>query len=169
MGEASILDMIRKSSLYRRILGEGVKAGELREAREILIKQGTRRFGEANPSTSAALALIDDIHRLEAMCDGMIEPELRGWDDLFRDFSPPPDEPNLSSTCERIFREGREIGRLQVLRRLLRRAGARRFGAPHLETSRRIQDIQDPARLEAMAERLVDEDLETWTDLLSEA
>ncbi len=169
MRESPIFHLIRQSHLYQRTLGEGVKVGELRQARELLIRLGTRRFGDANPSTIAALEMIQDVERLEALNEKMIEPELRDWDDLFRGYSSPPDEPNLSSTCEKILREGREMGRLQVTRRLLRHVGARRFGEPNLETARKLLAIDEIGQLETLAEHLVDDDLESWTDLLNEA
>ena len=77
MSEFLNLQAIRQTDLYQRILGEGVRLGELREARELLMRLGTMRFGEINPSTLAALELIQDIKPLEALCDRMIEPELR--------------------------------------------------------------------------------------------
>lgn len=162
-----LLQRIKQTPLYQRTLAEGVRIGELKEARALLIRQGMKRFGEIPASTLVALEMIQEIDQLEALCDLMVEPDLRCWDDLFRGFRSPPDEPNPSSTCERILKEGREIGRIQMVRRLLQRVGSRKFGTLDIENARRVRAIQDLDQLEALAERLVDDGPRTWTDFLN--
>jgi hypothetical protein len=168
MRDSPFFQMMRQTDLYQRILGAGVKVGELRALRELLIRQGSKRFGAAGHAVRAVLELIQDVETLESLCDRMIDPERRSWDDLFRESFTEPDEPNPSTTCEAILREGREIGRFQVARRVLRRVGAKRFGEPVYQTSRRLLAIEDIGRLESLVERLLDEDRKSWTDLLGE-
>src|SRR5262249_53023952 len=106
MRDTLLFQQIRQPPLDQRILGEAERLGEIREARELLIRQGTKRFGEVNASTLVALDMIQDVDRLEGLCDLVIEPDLRCWDDLFRGYRLTPDEPSLSTTCERIIEEG---------------------------------------------------------------
>jgi DNA-binding ferritin-like protein (Dps family) len=168
MPDSPFFQMMKQTELYQRILGAGVKVGELKELRELLFLLGSKRFGAAGHAVRAVLELIQDVETLESLCDRMIDPERRSWDDLFRESFTQPHEPDPSTTCEAILREGREIGRFQVVRRVLRRVGAKRFGEPIYEISRRFHAIQDIDRLEALVERLLDDDLKTWTDLLGE-
>lgn len=169
MLDPSILQRIKQTDLYRRILADGVKDGELRKTRELLLRQGTRRLGQINPSSLAALGMIADLGRLESLSDRMIDPEIRCWDDLFRGFPFNPEERQLSTTHEKILREGRERGEARAVRRALRRVGTRRFGEPDAETTRELLAIQEIGRLVDLAERLVDKDLGSWTDLLNQA
>ncbi len=164
--------LMKESMLYQMVLGEGVRAGEIRAVRRVLILQGSRKFGEPAPAVVAALNLIQDVDRLEALCDRVIEPNSRDWDDLIRGswfLREEEEAPHPSVTYEKILREGREIGRFQVARRILRRVGTERFGEPDKAAATCLREIEDVDRLESLAERVVDFDLETWDDLLREA
>jgi predicted transposase YdaD len=74
-----------------------------------------------------------------------------------------------SDTYQAILDEGREEGwskgRVDGLQRALLRLGRKRFGEPDQETRQTISDIQDPARLEVLTERLLD--VTTWDELLA--
>jgi hypothetical protein len=67
-----------QSTTYQRIL----KEGRLREARQFLRRLGTRRFGEPDPSSAAALEGIQDVNHLEALGERALLPEVKGWQDL---------------------------------------------------------------------------------------
>jgi hypothetical protein len=163
---------MKESMLYQTILGQGVRVGEIRAARRVLILLGSRKFGEPGPAVVAALNLIQDVDRLETMCDRLIEPNTRDWDDLFRGswfLREAEEAPHPSVTYEKILREGREIGRFQVARRILRRVGTGRFGEPDKATASCLREIEDGDRLESLGEKLVDFELKTWDELLREA
>jgi hypothetical protein len=64
---------MKESSTYQAILQEGEARGEVRgevrEARKLLRKFGERAFGPPDAQTAAAIEQIDDLARLEALCD----------------------------------------------------------------------------------------------------
>jgi hypothetical protein len=49
-----------------------------------LLRQGTKRFGEPNPATIAALEAIQDIDRLGALGERILDPNIQDWNDLLR-------------------------------------------------------------------------------------
>ena len=65
---------MQESTTYQRILSEGRNEGRdegrITEARRMLLRQGTKRFGDPDPATVAALEVIEDIDRLEARENG---------------------------------------------------------------------------------------------------
>ena len=69
---------MRESSTFMAILDEG----RIDEARKIIFRQGRLRFGEPGAIVQTTLEGIEDIGRLESMCDRMLEaaswPELLG-------------------------------------------------------------------------------------------
>jgi hypothetical protein len=62
--------------------------------------------------------------------------------------------------------EGREEGRAEEARRVLRLQGETKFGPPDATTRTAVQNINDLARLEALAVRL--ESAGSWQDLLAQ-
>jgi predicted transposase YdaD len=64
---------MKESSTYQAILSEGEAEGRLKEARALLLRVGTRRFGY--PPTSVALAIesIADLDRLEALHEQIVD------------------------------------------------------------------------------------------------
>ena len=73
---------MQESTTYQAILREGRKEGRITEAQQVLIRQGTRRFGKPGAAISAALEAIRDVERLEALCERIIDPDVRDWDNL---------------------------------------------------------------------------------------
>lgn len=63
---------MRESTTYQAILAE--------EARAILFRQGTKRFGPPSTETRAAIEAVTEIERLEALADRLLDVE--SWDDL---------------------------------------------------------------------------------------
>ena len=75
---------MQQSSTYERILREG----RLEEARRILRRQGTQRYGEPDLMTSEALEAIVDVDRLEALGDKIIRPDITSWGELLKGGEP---------------------------------------------------------------------------------
>lgn len=75
---------MKESTTYQRILREGREEGRVTEAHRFLIRLATKRFGEPDADTIAALEAIQDSDRLEALGEKLLEGELHGWDDLQR-------------------------------------------------------------------------------------
>ncbi len=79
---------MRESSTYQAILEEGMAEGRDRgraegraqEARTLLLRLGTRRFGEPAPDISAAVRSISDVDRLEALTERVLDAS--DWTDL---------------------------------------------------------------------------------------
>ncbi len=67
---------MRESSTFMAILDEG----RVDEARKIILRQGRLRFGEPGSTVLSAIEGIEDIDRLELMCDRMIQ--ATSWQDL---------------------------------------------------------------------------------------
>jgi predicted transposase YdaD len=83
---------MRESTTYQAILREGRQEGimegrlegRLDQARRILLRQGTKRFGEPDATTVATIEAIKDVGRLETMVDRLVDGEIHVWDDLLR-------------------------------------------------------------------------------------
>ncbi len=60
---------------------DGVIEGRLNEARRLVLRQVTRRFGEPDGAT---LQAIQDIDQLETLVARVFEPRVRDWDNLLR-------------------------------------------------------------------------------------
>jgi hypothetical protein len=81
---------MRESTTYQAVLREGRDEGrnegriEGRVAGEqrMLLRQGTKRFGEPDAATIAAIEAIQDIDRLEALGDRIVDMGIQTWDEL---------------------------------------------------------------------------------------
>ena len=74
------IQTMRESTTYQAILREGRITGE----QQLLLRQGTKRFGEPDATTVAAIEAIQDIDRLGALGERILDPGVRDWDDLLR-------------------------------------------------------------------------------------
>src|SRR3954447_2237409 len=74
------IQTMRESTTYQAILREGRITGE----QKLLLRQGTKRFGEPDAMTAAAIEAIQDIDRLEALGERILDTGIRDWDDLLR-------------------------------------------------------------------------------------
>jgi predicted transposase YdaD len=81
---------MHESTTYQAILREGLNKG-LEEGRvegritgeqQVLIRQGTKRFGKPNAAILAAIEAVRDVERLEALCERIIDSDVRDWDKL---------------------------------------------------------------------------------------
>jgi predicted transposase YdaD len=87
---------MRESTTYQAILregreeglmegrNEGLIQGRVEEARRMLLMLGEVRCGTPDEATRAAVEAIQDIDRLEALCERILDPGLRDWSGLLR-------------------------------------------------------------------------------------
>jgi hypothetical protein len=77
---------MKESDTYLAILEEGEARGEKKfrtdEARRILLRLGSRRFGAPDAATQAAVEAITFLERLEQMADRILEVE--SWQELLK-------------------------------------------------------------------------------------
>ena len=59
---------------------EGMEKGRIEEARNFILRLGTKRFGPITPDAQTALEALNDISRLEALGDRLLEVET--WAEL---------------------------------------------------------------------------------------
>jgi hypothetical protein len=70
---------MKEFATYQAIIEEG----RVEEARAILLRQGTKRFGPPAPQARAALEAITAIDRLELLSERLLDVE--SWDELLAD------------------------------------------------------------------------------------
>jgi len=73
---------VKDSTTYQKILRDGRAEGRIDEARRILLRLGTKRFGEPEAAARASLDDIRDIDRLEALGERLFDAEVSDWVDL---------------------------------------------------------------------------------------
>lgn len=87
--EETVADLLRgvramhESSTYQAILAEGRAEGRATEAREVLLRLGTKRFGPPDRRTRAALRRLTGLRRLEQLTDRLLDVE--SWDALLEE------------------------------------------------------------------------------------
>jgi predicted transposase YdaD len=76
---------IEESSVYQGILAKGEARGEAKgrveDARAILIRHGTKKFGPPNEQARAQIAALSDLDRLHDLVDRVLD--VASWDELF--------------------------------------------------------------------------------------
>jgi predicted transposase YdaD len=86
-----VLDM-QESTAYQAILregrqegrNEGLIEGRITGERQLLIRQGTKKFGKPDPAILAAIEAIRDVERLEALGERILDADVRDWSELLR-------------------------------------------------------------------------------------
>jgi predicted transposase YdaD len=90
-----VLDM-QESTTYQAILregrqeglvegrNEGLIEGRITGERQLLIRQGTKKFGNPDIAILDAIEAIRDVERLEALGERMLDPDVRDWSALLR-------------------------------------------------------------------------------------
>ena len=68
---------MRESTTYQAILREGRQEGKVEGEQELLLRQGTKRFGEPDAATIAALEAIQDIDWLGALGERILDPNIQ--------------------------------------------------------------------------------------------
>jgi hypothetical protein len=71
---------MRESVTYQKVVEEGRVEGRAQEARRIVARQATQRFGPPDEATRTRLEAIHDTDRLETLADRVLT--ATGWDDL---------------------------------------------------------------------------------------
>jgi hypothetical protein len=74
-----MLDM-RDSTTYQAILRDGRIIG----GRRILIRLGTLKFGKPDSATLVTIEAIRDFELLEAMCERILDANVRDWAEVLR-------------------------------------------------------------------------------------
>jgi hypothetical protein len=69
-----------ESTTYQATLAEGEARGRLDEAKRILLRLGTKRFGLPDARTQAALEAVSDVERVERLTDRLFDGT--GWDEV---------------------------------------------------------------------------------------
>ena len=75
---------MRESTTYQAILKEGRQEGKVEGEQELLLRLGTKRFGEPDAATIAAIEAIQDIDRLGAIGERILDPNIQDWNNLLR-------------------------------------------------------------------------------------
>ncbi len=77
---------MHESTTYEAILRkgreEGFLEGRIEVTRRLLILAGTKRFAKPSATCLAAIEEIRDVERLEALCERIIDPDVRDWNSL---------------------------------------------------------------------------------------
>lgn len=71
---------MKESVTYQAVLSEGRVEGRVEEAKRIIIRQASKRFGPASTASLSRLEGVGDPERLEELADRVLTAE--GWDDL---------------------------------------------------------------------------------------
>jgi predicted transposase YdaD len=77
---------LEESTFYQEAFGNGIAIGEVKgrsgEARTLLLRIGSKRFGPATEAVEAAIQAIETIETLESLADRLLEVET--WEELLR-------------------------------------------------------------------------------------
>jgi predicted transposase YdaD len=79
---------MKESTTYQAILQEGIELGIAKgketgvaeEAKRVLLRLGTKRFGPPGPKATAAIESLSDVKRLEQLTDRLLD--VASWDEL---------------------------------------------------------------------------------------
>ena len=85
---------MQDSTTYQKILSdgrqeglrgrEGLEEGRIVGERRVLLRQGTKKFGEPGAATVAAIEAIRDVDRLDVLGLRILDADVRTWEDLLR-------------------------------------------------------------------------------------
>jgi hypothetical protein len=86
--EGKGVEVMQESTTYQKIVREaqheGEQKGRQEEARRLLLRHGTKRFGKPDAAIVANLETIKDIDRLESLADRIIDATADDWNELLR-------------------------------------------------------------------------------------
>jgi hypothetical protein len=68
------------SATYQAILRKGRMPG----GQQFLIRQGTKKFGKPDAATLTAIEAIRDFDKFAAMCERILDLDVRDWIELLR-------------------------------------------------------------------------------------
>jgi predicted transposase YdaD len=81
-GMPAVKDSTTYQEIHRDGKAEGRTEGHIEEARRILLRLGTKRFGTPEASVLAALEAIGDVDRLEDLGDRILDADVLDWSGL---------------------------------------------------------------------------------------
>jgi hypothetical protein len=73
---------IEESSVHQGILAKG----RVEDARSVLVRHGTKKFGPPNEQAKAQVAALTDLDRLHDLVDRVLD--VASWDELFASPNP---------------------------------------------------------------------------------
>jgi len=80
------VESMQESTTYQAILregrDEGLIEGRLTGERQLLIRQGTKRFGKPDAAILAAIEAIHEVERLEILGERILDPDVHDWGGL---------------------------------------------------------------------------------------
>ena len=74
---------MEESTTYQEIIEQGVEKGRRLEARDVLLRWGTKRLGPPTPETKARIEAVSDIQQLENLTD-LLDGSVKDWAELLR-------------------------------------------------------------------------------------
>jgi hypothetical protein len=147
------MNLLRESSFTKDIYEKGERDGQIEQTKKIVILLGQVRFGSVDDSTCDKIDSIDDLERLEGLCEKLLH--ATSWADLMTEFS------------KHIYVDAEKRGQIKGIKKLLIRQGEVRFGRLNKATRAKIKSIDDLERLEWLCVKLLN--AASWADLLNES
>jgi predicted transposase YdaD len=167
---------IEESSVYQGILKKGEAIGEAKgaakEARTILLRQGSKRLGPPDERIRQRIAAITEMDRLRGLLNRILD--VPSWDEILRiegisALLLGSREIDKSPVFRDIFKEreaaGKVKGAANEARKTLLRQGGKKLGPPDEQISGRIAEITDLDRLHVLLDRILD--VSSWDELLA--
>ena len=74
---------MKESVTYQKILREGLAEGRAVEAKRILKRQGSKRFGKPDPRIEAVIDSMNSLERLEQLAERILD--VQSWSELLRE------------------------------------------------------------------------------------
>lgn len=75
-------ESVTYQAILRRGMQDGLQQGLQREARAVLLRLGRKKLGPPTAQHEAIIAAIDDVARLEALSEKILD--VTTWDDLLK-------------------------------------------------------------------------------------
>src|SRR5262245_30794666 len=85
----STIHGIEETPLYQEAYQKGEARGRAEEARKILIRHGTKKFGPPDEQAKAQIAALADLDRLHELVDRILD--VASWDELLADSTNEPE------------------------------------------------------------------------------
>jgi hypothetical protein len=73
---------IEESSVYQAIYAKGYAEGRAEAARESLLREGRKEWGEPDGRVLSQIMAIDDLDRLHDLIDRVFDASASSWDEL---------------------------------------------------------------------------------------
>jgi predicted transposase YdaD len=167
---------IEESSVYQGILKKGEAIGEAKgaakEARKILLRQGSKRLGPPDEPIRGRIAAITELDRLRGLLNRILD--VSSWEEFLRIEGISAvllgsREIDKSPVFRDIFNEGEAAGKakgaVNEARKTLLRQGGTKLGPPDEQIGGRIAEITELDRLHVLLDRILD--VSSWDKLLA--